>query len=66
MDQKQFSLVAGAIFAVVAAVHLLRVYMGWPVVIGNWDVPMWLSWIGLIVAGGLSCEIASNIDPFQN
>ena len=54
MDQKQFSLVAGAIFAVVAAVHLLRVYMGWPVVIGNWDVPMWLSWIGLIVAGGLS------------
>jgi hypothetical protein len=54
MDQKQFSLVAGAIFAVVAAVHLLRIYMGWPVVIDDWTAPMWVSWIGLIVAGGLS------------
>jgi hypothetical protein len=54
MDQKQFSLVAGAIFATVAAVHLLRIYLGWPVVIDNWTAPMWVSWIGLIVAGGLS------------
>jgi hypothetical protein len=25
-----------------------------PAVIGGWTVPMWLSWIGLVVAGGLS------------
>ena len=54
MDKKQFFLVAGAIFAVVAAAHLLRIYMGWPVVIDDWAAPMWVSWIGLIVAGGLS------------
>jgi hypothetical protein len=54
MDQKQFSLLAGVIFAVVAAVHLLRIYLGWPVVIDNWTVPMWVSWIGFIVAGCLS------------
>jgi hypothetical protein len=54
MDQKQFSLVAGAIFAVVAVVHLLRIYLGWPVVIDNWLAPMWVSWIGVIIAGGLS------------
>ena len=54
MDQKTFFLVASVIFALVALLHLLRIYMGWPVVIGSWSVPMWLSWIGLVVAGGLS------------
>jgi hypothetical protein len=28
--------------------------MGWPVDIGDWSVPMWFSWIGLVVAGGLA------------
>ena len=54
MDQKTFSIAAGVIFAVVALFHLVRIYMGWPVMIGDWSVPMWLSWIGLIIAGGLA------------
>jgi len=54
MDQKTFTLIAGAIFAVVALLHLLRVYMAWPVIIGAWTVPMWVSWIAFVVAGGLS------------
>ena len=54
MDQKTFFMVASVIFALVALLHLSRIYMGWPVVIGSWSVPMWLSWIGLVVAGGLS------------
>ena len=54
MDQKTFTIVAGAIFAVVALLHVLRILMGWPAMIGGWTVPMWVSWIGLVVAGGLS------------
>ena len=54
MDEKTFSIAAGVIFAVVALFHLVRIYMGWPVMIGDWSVPMWLSWIGLIIAGGLA------------
>ena len=54
MDQKTFTLLAGVIFAIVAFIHLLRIYMGWPVVIGDWTVPMWVSWVALVVAGGLS------------
>jgi hypothetical protein len=54
MSQKTFTLLAGIIFAIVALLHLLRIYTGWPVVLGNWIVPMWVSWIGLIVAGCLS------------
>ena len=42
------------IFAVVALFHLVRTYMDWPVMIGDWSVPMWVSWIGLVVAGGLA------------
>jgi len=54
MDEKTFSIVAGIIFALVALLHLVRIYMGWPVVIGSWSVPMWLSWVALVVAGGLA------------
>src|SRR5262249_14923945 len=54
MDQKTFSIVAGVIFAAVALFHLVRIYIDWPVMIGGWSVPMWVSWIGLVVAGGLA------------
>jgi hypothetical protein len=54
MEQKTFDIVAGLIFALVALVHLTRIWLGWPAVIGSWSVPMWVSWIGLIVAGGLA------------
>jgi hypothetical protein len=49
-----FSVVAGVIFAVVALFHVVRIYMGWPVMFRDWSVPMWASWIGLVVAGGLA------------
>ena len=49
-----FSVVAEVILAVVALFHLVRIYMDWPVMIGDWSVPMWASWIGLVVAGGLA------------
>jgi hypothetical protein len=54
MDQKTFTLLAGVIFAIVALAHLLRIFMGWPIVIDNWTAPMWLSWIALVIAGVLS------------
>ena len=53
MNDRSFPLIAGIIFTLVALLHILRVYMGWPVVVGGWSVPMWVSWIGLIVVGGL-------------
>ena len=54
MTQQSFSTIAAAIFGVVAVLHLVRILMGWPVTIDGWSVPMWVSWVGLIVAGGLS------------
>src|ERR1017187_9333408 len=54
MNDKLFHLIAGTIFALVALLHVLRIYMGWSVVVGGWSAPMWVSWIGLVVAGGLA------------
>jgi hypothetical protein len=54
MTEKTFGTIAAVIFALVALLHLLRLVMAWSVVIDSWTVPMWVSWIGLVVAGGLS------------
>jgi hypothetical protein len=54
MTTKTFCAIAAVIFALVALLHLLRLAAGWPIVIGTWTVPMWLSWIGLAVGAVLS------------
>jgi hypothetical protein len=54
MDRKTFSLVAGLIFAVVALFHLVRIFEEWTVITGDWSVPKWVSWVALVVAGGLA------------
>ena len=47
-------MLAGIIFTLVALFHLVRIYMDWSVMIADWSVPKWVSWVGLIVAGGLA------------
>src|SRR5262249_44532489 len=54
MSRKTYFLVAGIIFALVALAHALRICMEWPVMIADWSVPKSVSWIALIVAGGLA------------
>ena len=54
MSEKTFAAIAATIFGLVALLHLLRLVMGWSIVIEAWTVPMWLSWVGLVVAGALS------------
>ncbi|MEK6837829.1 MAG: hypothetical protein AABX69_04200 [Nanoarchaeota archaeon] len=54
MDKKTFLTVVGVIFAVIAVLHLLRAVLGWNAVIGTFSVPMWLSWVALVVAAFLA------------
>ncbi len=51
---KPFTTLAIAVFTIVAVVHLLRILMGWEVTIQGAVVPMWASYLGLIIAGGLA------------
>jgi hypothetical protein len=54
MSQKTFDLVAGIFFLLIAVGHLLRVIFGLAVNIGGHSVPMWGSWLALVVIGYLA------------
>jgi len=49
----KYVVVSGAIFGLVAVAHVVRALYQWPVQIGGLDVPVWGSWVGMVVAGGL-------------
>jgi hypothetical protein len=46
--------ISGALFGLIALAHLLRVVRHWPVDLGGHIVSLWASWLGLLLAGGLS------------
>ncbi len=56
MSQKGFSAVAGAIFLVIALIHVLRLFLGWEAVLNGRAMPMWVSWVALLLAGYLGYE----------
>ena len=54
MDKNKLLLVSSAIFGIIGILHLLRLIFSWEAVIGNFDVPLYLSYIAVVVAGYLS------------
>ncbi len=48
-----YVVVSGAIFGVVAIAHAVRALYEWPVQIGGLDISVWVSWVAMVVAGGL-------------
>lgn len=50
---RAYLVVSGSVFGIVALVHILRLAERWLIQIEGWTVPVWLSWLGLAVAGGL-------------
>ena len=51
---RSYLTISGTLFAVIALLHLGRLLRHWPAVLASWTVPVWVSAIGLIVAGSLS------------
>ena len=50
MTQRTFSLITATLFSLIALGHALRLLRGWHVTIGDIVVPVWISWIGLVIA----------------
>ena len=46
--------ISGTLFGLIAVGHLLRLFRHWPVDLAGYTVPLWASWVGLVLAGGLS------------
>jgi hypothetical protein len=52
--EKTLHFVAATIFTIVTFVHSLRLAFGWPLVLGTWQAPLWLSWFAVFLAGTLA------------
>jgi len=59
MDKNQSLMVAAVIFGIIAVLHLLRSIFSWPASIGAFNVPLWLSYIAVVVLGYLAWSMYS-------
>jgi membrane protein implicated in regulation of membrane protease activity len=51
---KPFTTIAIVIIALVAVVHVLRLILGWEIIVSGAVIPMWVSVVGFLIAGGLA------------
>ncbi len=49
----KYVVVSGVLFGVIAVVQAVRALNQWPVHVGGFDVPVWVSWVAMVVAGSL-------------
>ncbi len=47
-------MVSTVIFAIVAVAHLIRFMMGWPAILGTWDVPLSASLVAVLVSASVA------------
>ena len=51
--RSKYVVVSGVLFGVIAVVQAVRALNQWPVHVGDFDVPVWASWVAMVVAGSL-------------
>jgi len=56
MAQKTFLLIASIIFLLIALGHLSRLIFKWSVLLGAWQVPLWVNGLALVVFAYLAYE----------
>lgn len=56
MKPNNYFFVTGLIFTFIGLLHLLRLANKWEAVIGGWQIPLWLSWAAVIIAGYLAWQ----------
>ncbi|HET9810594.1 MAG TPA: hypothetical protein VFP53_02720 [Sphingomicrobium sp.] len=54
MGNRPFTLIAAIIFALMALVHLLRLFMRFQVVVGTHPLAMWMSIVAIAITAVLS------------
>ena len=53
---KTYITITTAVFALIAILHLARIVYGWEAMIGGVEIPMWASWLAVLVAGILALK----------
>ena len=54
MDKNQSLMLAAVIFGVIALLHLIRAVLGLEAMIASYEIPAWISYFAVIVAGYLA------------
>ncbi|MBI2676924.1 MAG: hypothetical protein HYX21_03215 [Candidatus Yanofskybacteria bacterium] len=54
MKNKTYFITVSIVFVAITSLHFLRIVFDWPARIGSWDVPIWLSWLAVTLAGTLA------------
>ncbi|HEY7688674.1 MAG TPA: hypothetical protein VH835_08280 [Dongiaceae bacterium] len=54
MSPRTYFLATAILFSIICLIQLLRIVFAWDAVIGGWSVPMWLSWIAVVVTAALA------------
>jgi hypothetical protein len=54
MQDRAYFAASGVLFALVAVAHLARLVFGWSILVDTEVVPMWVSWVGVLITGGLA------------
>ena len=54
MTSNTFRRTSGAIFLLIAVLHVCRLIWRWEALIGGWHVPLWISWAAVLFAGYLA------------
>ena len=54
---KPFCVIAALILGLIALVQLLRLLLGWSVVVNGFSIPLWVSAVACVVAAGISVMV---------
>ena len=54
MKSRSYCVVSGVLFSLVAIAHLLRIVNDLSILVNGYSIPMFASWVGLLVPGVLA------------
>ena len=54
---KPFTLIAALVFGLVALLQMMRLMLGWPVVVNGFAIPLWASAVACLVAAVLAVMV---------
>ena len=54
MNPKSYFLLTAILFSIICLLQLSRIAFGWEANIGGWSVPMWVSWLAVVVTAVLA------------
>lgn len=54
---KPFTIIAIVVFSLIALLQLLRLILGWEIMVNGMTIPVWLSGIAFVIAAGLAVMV---------